>query len=186
MSGADLPGATVELFERAAELRSIDHALRQAQAGNGSALVIEGPAGIGKTSLLAAAHASAERHTMAVLAARGHELEEHFPYGIVRQLFERAVEGKSGADLLAGAAQPAGAVVLDADHSSASAEPQDAALGHLHGLYWLTVNLSQRAPLLITVDDAQLADGPSLRFLLHLTRRLEGVAAACARVGAPR
>jgi DNA-binding CsgD family transcriptional regulator len=178
MSGADLPGATVELFERAQELRSIDHALRQAQAGNGSALVIEGPAGIGKTSLLAAAHALAERHTMAVLAARGHELEEHFPYGIVRQLFERPVEEKSGADLLAGAAQLAGAVVLGADHSSASAEPQDAALGHLHGLYWLTVNLSQRAPLLITVDDAQLADGPSLRFLLHLTRRLEGVATA--------
>src|ERR1700733_11977785 len=135
MSGADLPGATVELFERAAEVRSIDHALRQAQAGNGSALVIEGPAGIGKTALLAAAHASAERHTMAVLAARGHELEEHFPYGIVRQLFERAVEEKSGAELLTGAAQLAGAVVLDADHSSASAEPQDAALGHLHGLY---------------------------------------------------
>ncbi len=53
MSGADPPGATAELFERSDELQAIDSALREARAGNGSALVIEGPAGIGKTALLA-------------------------------------------------------------------------------------------------------------------------------------
>ena len=45
----------------------------------------------------------------------------------------------------------------------------------LHGLYWLTSALAQRAPLLIAVDDLQWADEPSLRFVLHLARRLEGL-----------
>lgn len=180
MSGADLPAATAQLFERSQELRSIDRALNQARAGNGSILVIEGPAGIGKTALLAAAHASARRYAMTCLAARGHELEEHFPYGVVRQLFERAVrhEPKARGGLLDGAAWLASPVLLEADQSLPSPQERDAALGHIHGLYWLTVNLAQRAPLLITVDDAQLSDAPSLRFLLHLSRRLDGVATA--------
>ena len=96
---------------------------------------------------------------MAVLAARGHELKEHFPYGIVRQLVERAVEGKAG-----GVCSPAPRSwrVSCARGGSLSRvrRTPGAALGHLHGLYWLTVNLSQRAPLLITVDDAQLAEAP--------------------------
>ena len=54
----------------------------------------------------------------------------------------------------------------------------DPAFGHLHGLYWLTVNLAARAPVLITVDDAHWADPRSLRFLLYLAARLDGLAAA--------
>jgi predicted ATPase len=37
------------------------------------------------------------------------------------------------------------------------------------------VNLAERAPLLLAVDDAQWADEPSLRFLLHLAHRLAGL-----------
>ena len=43
--------------------------------------------------------------------------------------------------------------------------------GPLHGLHWLTVNMSARAPVLIAVDDAHWADTHSLRFLLYLARR---------------
>jgi hypothetical protein len=42
----------------------------------------------------------------------------------------------------------------------------------LHGLYWLCANLSDEGPLLLTVDHAELADVPSLRFLCHLVQRL--------------
>ena len=42
----------------------------------------------------------------------------------------------------------------------------------MHGLYWLCANLTQRGPVLITVDDAQWADEPSLRWLAYLARRL--------------
>jgi hypothetical protein len=62
----------------------------------------------------------------------------------------------------------------------------EALFAALHGLYWLTANLSQRAPLLLAVDDLQWADAPSLRYLLFLVRRLAGMpiaVLATARVG---
>ena len=45
----------------------------------------------------------------------------------------------------------------------------------MHGLYWLTVNLADAQPLLVTVDDAHWADVASLRWLIYLARRLVGV-----------
>jgi hypothetical protein len=48
--------------------------------------IVEGPPGIGKTRLLAAAGAAAE--DLEVLRARASELERDFPFGVVRQLFE--------------------------------------------------------------------------------------------------
>jgi hypothetical protein len=43
----------------------------------------------------------------------------------------------------------------------------------VHGLYWLTANIAAGGPVLIVVDDAHWVDGPSLRFLVYLARRLE-------------
>ena len=54
----------------------------------------------------------------------------------------------------------------------------DTSFAVLHGLYWLTVNLADRRPLLIAVDDAHWADEPSLRWLAYLAPRLEGLAVA--------
>ena len=54
----------------------------------------------------------------------------------------------------------------------AAAEPSFSAL---HGLYWLAVNLADAQPLLVAVDDAHWADVDSLRWLMYLARRLEGV-----------
>ena len=54
-------------------------------------------------------------------------------------------------------------------------ETRDVAFATLHGLYWLVVNLTERGPLVLAVDDAQWADEPSLRFLLHLAHRLAGL-----------
>ena len=58
---------------------------------------------------------------------------------------------------------------------AAAEETGDVAFATLHGLYWLVVNLAERAPLLLAIDDAQWADEPSLRFLLHLAHRLAGL-----------
>jgi hypothetical protein len=44
----------------------------------------------------------------------------------------------------------------------------------LHGLFWLTINLADQAPLLLAVDDAHWADDASLRWLAYLTPRLDG------------
>src|SRR6266566_7543278 len=150
----------------------VDRLLAGAGAGSGGAVVFEGPAGIGKSSLLAAARTAAARAR--VLSARGGELERELPFGIVRQLLESAVVACAAEEreaLLAGAAALATPVLFAAD-PEAGAEPS---FSVLHGLYWLTVNLADAQPLLVAVDDAHWADVASLRWLIYLARRLEGV-----------
>ena len=76
------------LLERDAALGRIDQCLREAIAGGGSLLLVEGPAGIGKTRLVVAAARHGRELGLTTLSARGSELEREFAYGLVRQLFE--------------------------------------------------------------------------------------------------
>ena len=153
--------------------------LADARAGEGRLAVVEGPAGIGKTRLLDEARAAADGLGLEVLHARGGELERDFGFGVVRQLLEprAAVAGESErAELFAGAAGLAEAVI--APQAVAAPAAGDLSQAALHGLYWLVVNLAERSPLLVAVDDLQWVDGPSLRFLHYLVMRLEGVPVA--------
>ena len=167
------------LIERDRELGQLDDGLRATAAGQGRVLLVSGPPGIGKTALLDAAQRSALQAGFVILAARGGELESHFPYGVARQLFESALRhahGDDRAELLAGAAAFAAPVVAGESGPPAPGAPGAAPeFGPLHGLHWLTVNMSARSPLLIVVDDAHWADAHSLRFLLYLARRLDGL-----------
>jgi DNA-binding CsgD family transcriptional regulator len=168
------------LLERDDELERLLRAVAGAARGDGVLAVVEGEAGIGKTSLLDAVCAEARERGFLVLLARGGELERDFGFGLVRQLFEAvlAAEGGAGrAELLEGVA----AIVepIFGRHGDVGALPgQDASFAAQHGLYWLAANLSARAPLLLCVDDAQWADPASLRWLVFLARRLEGVPVA--------
>jgi class 3 adenylate cyclase/DNA-binding CsgD family transcriptional regulator len=162
------------LLERAEELAAVDAALAAANSSTGKLVVIEGLAGIGKTSLLAEGRAHATASGLAVLHARASELEAAFSFGVVRQLFEAAVAAASDQErsrLLGGAAAQA-ARLFGTGESSASEED---IYPLLHGLYWLTVNLAEARPLALAVDDLQWSDAPSLRWLAYLARRLEGV-----------
>ncbi|HZE28780.1 MAG TPA: ATP-binding protein, partial [Gaiellaceae bacterium] len=161
------------LVERELELETVERLLAGARTGSGGGLVFEGPAGIGKSSLLAATRTAAGSE-LRVLSARGGELERDLPFGIVRQLLEPLVvsyEVNEREAVLAGAAALAKPVLFAADPES-GAEPS---FSFLHGLYWLTSNLADAQPLLVTVDDAHLADVASLRWLIYLARRLAGL-----------
>jgi DNA-binding CsgD family transcriptional regulator len=169
--------------ERELELQTVERLLAGACAGSGGAVVFEGPAGIGKSSLLAAARAAAAAE-MRVLSARGGELERELPFGIVRQLLESVVVGcdpEQREALLAGAAALAKLVLFAAD-PQAGVEPS---FSVLHGLYWLAVNLADGQPLLVAVDDAHWADVASLRWLVYLARRLAGVPLALVLAARP-
>ncbi|HEY1273263.1 MAG TPA: AAA family ATPase [Thermoleophilaceae bacterium] len=160
------------LVERERELEALRRLTAAAREGAGGALVIEGAPGIGKSSLLAAACDALG--DLRVVGARGGRLERELPFGIVRQLLEPVLTGAAEEEreaLLAGAAALA-EPVLRAPAGDGAAEP---AFSALHGLYWLTVNLAGRCPLCIAVDDVQWADVASLRWLVYLVRRLEGV-----------
>ena len=173
-----MPGGSARLLERDAELERLLAAVTAARAGRGELVVVEGPAGQGKTALLRALRAEAGAAGARVLWATGAPMERDFPFGVVRQLLEaplRAADAAARERLLAGAAGHAGAMVLGEPARDGAA---DAGHALLHGLYWLTANLAELSPLLLVVDDAHWADGPSLRFLDVLARRLEDLPVA--------
>ena len=179
------------LLERDAELGGLERAIGAAAGGAGGLVAVEGEAGIGKSRLLAAGRELAEAAGLRVLAARGSEFERAHGYGIVRQLLEpplaRADAAARGA-LLAGPARAAGGLLGEAGAPELGPDCEDAAFASLHALYWLTVNLAEREPLALVVDDAQWADAISLRWLGYLARRIEGLPAVilvAVRTGAP-
>ena len=174
---AQLPGAPV-LLEREAEVAAI-HALVQAARGRaGRLLAVEGRSGMGKTRLLAEAREAANAAGLAVLAARGGELEQDFAFGVVRQLFEPLLAGASPderAELTAGAASLALPLFDESRLGFEQGAAADTSFAMLHGLYWLAANAAFRRPALLAVDDLHWADGPSLRWIAYLARRLEGL-----------
>ena len=158
-----IPGKPPGLLERDAELAAIARAVEHAAAGRGGLLVLEGPAGAGKSSLLAAAREHAEAEGFTVLRARAGQLERDFAYGVVRQLLEPVV-GRAGL------------------------QPEGDQFAVLNGLYWQVADLAERAPLLVAIDDLHWCDAPSLRFVAFLARRVEGLPvllAVAARRGEP-
>jgi DNA-binding CsgD family transcriptional regulator len=184
--------APEQLLERGEELARIESVLAEARAGRGTFVVIEGPAGIGKTALLATARRAAKSEGMRVLRSRGAELERDFAFGVVRQLFETPLAEASEyerADLLQGTAGLAagllglpGAPPTNGQLSSGV----DPSFAILHGLYWLCANLAAAGPLCVVVDDAHWADAPSLRYLAFLLTRLEELNVALVVATRPR
>lgn len=136
------------LLERARDLAAIARIAAAACRGEGAALLIEGEAGIGKTSLLesTAAHPAGMR----VLAARGGDQERELVFGIARQLLERELGDHAVRENLFGG-----------DEFAA-----------IHRLYWKVADLAECVPLALRVDDAHWADAASLRWLVYLARRV--------------
>ena len=165
------------LLERDREMASLHAMLAAAAAQQAGLAVIEGRAGIGKSRLLAGLRERAAGAGFRVISARGTNLEQGFPYGVVRQLFEPLRSGGEDWERwLAGSAAPA-RLVFDTPAASPGDDEdlRDATFATLHGLYWLAVNLTADAPLLVAVDDLHWVDRPSLRFLAYLAPRLEGL-----------
>jgi DNA-binding CsgD family transcriptional regulator len=171
------------LFERKAELGRIDALLALAQAGSGDMLLITGPAGIGKSVLLGVARERARLAGMRVLSGSGRELEGGFSFGVARQLFEPLLAGAGEMErdaLLAGAAHRALTALEGETGHPPPAMGSDPPFAVAHGLYWLAVNASGIAPVLLAIDDLQWADQASLRFVLYLAERLSGLPVALA------
>lgn len=184
--GQSLAAERMDLVERDREVEQLQVALRAVGRRAGRTVVIEGASGIGKSRLLNEARERGERLGARILTARATELEQGFPFGVIRQLFERLLVDADAAERarwLAGAAAlaedlliaPPGAVTA----GSASDPPlADAGYAWQHGLYWLASNVCTDSPLALVIDDLQWCDAPSARALAFIGRRLDAQALA--------
>ncbi|MCM2427003.1 helix-turn-helix transcriptional regulator [Streptomyces sp. RKAG337] len=134
----------MEIVERCRARDVLDDLFSRAREGNGRAVLITGVAGMGKTSLIHDLRTRAEASGALVLDAIASGSERDLPMGVMGQLFPGA--GLSATD-------PAGAV---------------------DSVHHLVHRLSERAPLVITVDDVHEIDAASLQCLLYLIRRVGG------------
>jgi DNA-binding CsgD family transcriptional regulator len=171
------------LLERERELGTLRASLARAVDGEGTLLLVEGAAGVGKTVLMREARSAAHQAGITALQARGSELERQFAFGVVRQLLEPVVnDPNAGIDMFAGAAGPA-ARLFELDERPAPRD--DAGFEALHSLYWLLVNLADQVPVLVLVDDCQWVDSDSMRFLAYSAQRIEGLPVAIVLAGRP-
>lgn len=154
------------IAERDEELAAVQRLLASLQAGAGHPLLLEGPAGIGKSTVLGRAVDLAREQGVTVLRAAASEFEQALAHGVLRQLVEPVIRTRDG--LLQGAAEPVGWILRDGAH-----DHDDATFALLNGVYWFVSALADDGPLLIAVDDLHWTDLPSLRALDHLLRRVD-------------
>jgi DNA-binding CsgD family transcriptional regulator len=145
-----------------ANLAAVEQVVRR--AGSGGALVLRGARSAGRSTLLQHAARTAETPTTVIRAA-GAPAEALLPYGLLHQLlvpFEAEV-----AELPAVQASALASVL-----QLANGRPDPAAVGC--GLRTLLVRLGRRRPVLVLVDDIDLADSASAGALGFVARRLAG------------
>lgn len=155
---------TVALTGRDAELSTIRDALASRPDGL-NVVVVEGAAGIGKTSLLRELF---DHHDEGLaLAARPVESERRLTFATLGDLLTGVAD-----DVLTGLPEPQQAA-LDAAllRSVAGRSPGVRAIGT--ALRTALSRLSQDGPLLLVIDDVQWADEASLAALAFAVRRLE-------------
>jgi DNA-binding CsgD family transcriptional regulator len=168
--------STIRLLDRGAEFEIIRRIFGRLPLGGGGLIVIDGPAGVGKTALLEATRAAAVEAGLLTLHGRAAELERTFAYGVVRQLFDDVLrDGDIEAEALFTSAARFAAPLLGIEVDGATPAPPEDPFAARHSLYWLTANLAAQAPLVLLVDDGHWADAASLGFLAHIAHRLESI-----------
>ena len=154
------------LVGRGAELAMLR---RFVEAGRpGRALLLEGAAGIGKTTLWEAGVAAARRAGLRVMTSRPASAEARLSFAALIDLF-RDID----IDALTAVPEPQRDALrvslLRAEPAGAPPEPRAIALGVLNALR----AMARTSPLLVALDDVQWLDEPSTEALAFAARRLE-------------
>ncbi|MFE2918046.1 helix-turn-helix transcriptional regulator [Kitasatospora indigofera] len=158
-SAGPLPDAARPwLAERTEALARAAEMAERARYGSGGVLLLTGAAGTGRTALLAAVAAGPASAGLGVLRARCSAEESHSAYAAARQLFNPGARSRGLAT------RTPGAVGRARPHPPGDPEAD---------LWDLLLLHASHRPLLLAVDDIQLADAPSRQWLHQLCRRID-------------
>jgi DNA-binding CsgD family transcriptional regulator/tetratricopeptide (TPR) repeat protein len=167
------------LLERGDVLQAITAALDAIVAGDGSALLLEGHAGMGKTRLHEAALDEGRRRGMRVLRAAGAELEQNLAFGVAGQLVRALVSDLPRQARRAFLAEAPERVRSLAGAGQDLPDPGDAGdLTLSHGLFTVMAGAAETRPTLLAIDDLHWCDAASLEFVLYVLHRLDELPAA--------
>lgn len=152
------------MLGRTAELGRIEALLAATRAGQGGSLLVRGEAGIGKTTLLAAA---CERAVgLRVMRTQGVETERQLPFAALAELLRDVVDRRDRLPLPQATAL-ASALALEPPIAGDRYAVCVAAFGLLR-------LAAEETPLLVVVDDAHWLDAGTAECLAFVSRRLGG------------
>ncbi|MFF5258106.1 ATP-binding protein [Actinomadura viridis] len=185
------------MVERAEQLLHLEELFTDDHSQHGTVVLIEGAAATGKTSLLQAFAHRAIESGATFLGASASRAERDLPLSAISQLFRDPAfsdtQARQAERLLEDGALTATATATATAHGT----------GHefdtvvqvpapiLSRLSTILLELAERGPLVIAIDDVHHADVPSLQFLLYLSRRIGSariflVLTECLRPAHPR
>ncbi|WP_061289120.1 helix-turn-helix transcriptional regulator [Herbidospora cretacea] len=162
------------LVERAEAFAALEGLIADARSGKGRVALLTGTVATGKSELLYAfAEKATELGALAVMASAS-RAEQNLPLGVLGQLIQdaplMAEDRERAMGLMAESAALAAGQDEHDDPAGALMEPVDVQV--VHALCTILLELSERHPLLIVVDDVHHADRMSLLCLAYLARRV--------------
>ncbi len=165
------------LFERGPFLDEFEAVFTGSLPVPSRCIAVEGPWGSGRTALINAAADVAARAGCLVLRATGGVVEQRTPFAVLGRLVESAEARADGNEEARERAHALELLLADRPVSPADEPPADQPPSDLHRIpslfHRLLLTLRQVAPVLLVVDDADLADPETLGALQFLVRRLE-------------
>ena len=155
--------SATRLYGREREIAFVQDLINRA-ASQGSAIVVRGEAGIGKSSLLAEAAAYARERGMQVLSTAGAQSETHLPFAALHQLLRPIMDGMS--DL-----EPVQRAALSSAFGLTEPVAPNLFMVGLAVLE-LIADAATRSPVFVVADEAQWLDSSSCETLAFVARRI--------------
>ena len=171
--------ARMPLVGRSTELTEITSALDAVDGGAGRTIILAGEGGVGKTRLVQAAQAMAEKRGWTVALGRAYPVESGMPYAlfsdallpIIRKLEPGTLQtltrgGNAELVLLFPALAPPG------DRPALRGDPSELKPRLLWNLAQFLARFAAKKPLLLALENLQWADASSLELLHFIARQV--------------